>query len=316
MTKLNKLLPSFIITTVLLSGLLTTNAMAHVRWAIDSITPPRTNDTGLKVEPCGGVARTSRSTIFSAGQTIDLVFDETINHPGHYRIAFSPANDVNFDSYVLIDNIPDNTNTGRYVQTVTIPNEICSACTLQLIQVMTTDPNPQPNDFYYSCTDIQITNAGDTTAPLMVNGVMAQPDDGQIVLNWNNPVDDFYQVVILKSINPIFEAPTDGTVYAEGNNINGIEVAYVGNLSTYTATGLVNDTPYYFKLFSQNPRKNYATGVELNATPAASSSGGGNTGNEPGNTGTPDSGGGSVNIVFLIFIIAIRVFAKRCQIRS
>jgi len=288
--------------------------MAHVRWALDSVTPPRTNDTGLKANPCGGAARTTRSTIFSAGQTIEVEFQETIDHPGHYRIAFSPANDLNFDSYVLVDNIPDTTSTGFYTQEITIPMEICSACTLQLIQVMTTSPTPQPGDYYYSCSDIQITNSGDTTPPLPVNSLNAQEGNGQVALSWNNPATDFYQVVVLKDTNPISDAPTNGVMYTAGEMINTTQVAYIGSANGFTATVLTNDTPYYFKVFAQNPRKNYAAGVEINATPSATTPGGG-TGSQPGNMNSPDSGGGALNILALFVVVFIRAISSRkCRI--
>jgi len=307
---INKPLKISLILAALSALILPAAVTAHVRWALDSVTPPRTNDTGLKANPCGGAARTARSTIFSAGQTIEVQFQETINHPGHYRIAFSPANDLNFDSYILVDNIPDTTNTGFYTQEITIPMEICSACTLQLIQVMTTSPTPQPGDYYYSCSDIQITNSGDTTAPLPIDSLNAQDGNAQIALSWNNPGDDFYQVVILKDTNPISDTPTNGVMYTAGEMINTTQVVYAGNASGFTVTSLTNDTPYYFKVFAQNPRKNYASGVEINATPTATAPGGG-TGSDPGNMSNPDSGGGALNILALFVIVIIRAISSR-----
>jgi hypothetical protein len=306
MTNINRTqLPSIVFTTIFITAI-SMPVMAHVRWALDSVTPPRTNDTGLKTAPCGGAQRTTRSTIFSAGQTTEVEFQETINHPGHYRIAFSPAGDMNFDSYVLVDNIPDTTNTGFYKQEITIPMQICSECTLQLIQVMTTDPNPQPGDFYYSCSDIQITDPGDTTAPAPVTNIVSLQGDSQVTLNWSNPADDFYQVVVLKDTSPILETPNNGVIYTAGDSINGIDIAYVGNASSFTATSLTNETPYYFKVFAQNPRKNYADGVEANSTPSASATGGSNN-----NTGGADNGGGSSNIFYLFLLLFIRVMGSR-----
>lgn len=279
---------------VMILSVFPVTVLAHVRWGLDSVTPPRTNDTGLKSSPCGGAARTTRSTIFSAGQTIDLVFEETINHPGHYRIAFSPADDLNFDSYVLVDNIPDVTNNGTYTQQVTIPMQTCTACTLQLIQVMTTSPTPTPSDYYYSCSDIQVTAPGDTTAPSPASGAMSQPGNSQVSVNWNNPASDFYQVVVLKDISPVVDSPVNGTIYANGDMINGSEVVYVGNGNAFTATALTNDLPYYFKIFAQNPRKNYAAGIETTATPTVTS-----------------SGGGAIHILFWSMLLMIRLIAKQ-----
>jgi hypothetical protein len=317
---LNRTLPTLLLLAIIYTLIIPTTAMAHVRWVIDSVTPPRTNDTGLKTKPCGGAARTNRSTIFTAGQTIELEFEETINHPGHYQIAFSPADDLNFDlpDNILVDNILDVTNNGTYAQQVTIPMQVCSACTLQLIQVMTTSPSPLPGDYYYSCSDIQITSPGDTTAPLSVSSVMSQQGDTQVTLNWNNPSADFYQVVVLKDISPIMDTPINGTLYAEGDMINGSEVVYVGKGSTFIETSLANDLPYYFKIFAQNPRKNYAAGIETNVTPSASAPGGGSTGNTPGNTGNPDNsgGGGSIHVLFWFLLLMIRLIASRKNYRQ
>ena len=311
MINISKILQLSFLLAIFSLSIIPTSAMAHARWVIDSVTPPRTTDTGLKINPCGGKPRTTQSTIFSAGQTIEVEFQETINHPGHYRIAFSPADDLNFDTYVLVDNIPDTTNTGSYKQEITFPPSlVCSACTLQLIQVMTASTNPQPGDYYYSCSDIQITNPGDITAPLPINSLMSQEGNNQVILNWSNPAADFYQVVILKDTNPIFDTPTNGVVYTAGDLINGTEVAYVGNTSAFTATSLTNDTQYYFKVFTQNPRKNYADGAETNATPIASATGGGN--NNTGNgANTDNSGGGSLNIFYLLSLLIIRAIASR-----
>ncbi len=312
MHHINRPVRSMLLLSLISILIFPTTVMSHARWVVDSVTPPRTSDTQLKTGPCGNIARTSRSTIFSEGQTIDLEFEETVNHPGHYRIAFSPANDLDFDYYILADNIPDVGSNNTYTQQVTIPMQTCTACTLQLIQVMTTSTNPSPaTDFYYSCADIQVTAFGDSTAPPPASGVMSQPGDGQVNVSWINPASDFYQVVVLKDINPIVDAPVNGTIYTTGDMINGAEVAYVGKNSAFTAINLANDLPYYFRIFAQNPRKNYAAGVETNATPTVTATGGGGT--TPGNTSSPSnsSGGGSINILFWAMLLMVRLIAMR-----
>lgn len=264
---------------------------AHARWVIGSVTPPRTNDTGLKSSPCGGAARTSVSTIFSANQTIDVEFEETVNHDGYFRIAFSPKDDLNFDSYVLQPNIQDITNTGKYTQQITIPNQICDACTLQLIQYMVTSTS---TSYYYSCSDIQITNANDLTAPAVVSNLTAADSgSGQAILSWTNPAADFYRVVILKSSTAIFDEPVSIANYQAGDMINQSEVVYVGNASSLNVNSLIKDSTYYFKVFSQNPRKNYAAGVETSIMITSTSTSSGSGGSGDGGAGGADSGGGS-----------------------
>lgn len=162
------------------------SAGAHI--ALKSPTA-RTNDQiQLKVGPCGQNtnARTSKITVFKPGQTITVAWDETINHPGHYRISFDP-NGTNFPNpksftdmdggvNVLVDGIPDKTGVApiAYTQQVTLPNVECNNCTLQLIQVMTDkppyDPSPAGNDIYYQCADLVLTNS-DAGIPVNDSGV-------------------------------------------------------------------------------------------------------------------------------------------------
>jgi hypothetical protein len=164
---------------------LTGVASAHI--ALKS-PPARTNDQiQLKTGPCGQTtnARTKNVTVFKPGETITVAWDETINHPGHYRIAFDP-NGTNFPNpksftdvdggvNVLVDGIPDKTGAApiAYTQKVTLPNVECANCTLQLIQVMTDkppyDPGPTGNDIYYQCADLVLTS-GDAGIPVADGG--------------------------------------------------------------------------------------------------------------------------------------------------
>lgn len=129
--------------------------------------PPRYAD--LKSGPCGkGTkdARTTKVSTFKPGATINVTWQETIGHPGHFRIAFDPDGtsifkdpasftDVSGGPGVLVDNIADKTGTQMYTQQVTLPNVECTNCTLQVIQVMTDKaPYGDGNDLYYQCADI------------------------------------------------------------------------------------------------------------------------------------------------------------------
>lgn len=152
-----------------LSLILTTSALAHARWKLGSaITPPRTNATGLKTGPCGGAARTSTPRAFMPGQTITVEWEETINHPGYYRVAFAEKDDQGFDANILAPMVVDNQNDPvtqgqehQFTTTVTLPSTLCTGCTLQLIQYMT---ESDPPSTYFSCTDIQITADGKPVA--------------------------------------------------------------------------------------------------------------------------------------------------------
>ncbi len=146
--------------------LLPTLAFAHAHL----LTPAPRNTLANKVGPCG-VARTASSVNFAPGATITVTWTETIDHPGHYRIALSPANDLGFDANVLKDNIPNPTGAqATNSTTVTLPTTPCTQCTLQLIQVMT---NTTPSSNYYSCTDITIGTVN--TAPTVATAASATP---------------------------------------------------------------------------------------------------------------------------------------------
>jgi hypothetical protein len=139
-----------------LSMMAAPSAWAHSRFNPAGNIPGRTI-TILKTGPCGGIARTTTPKVLQAGSTVNVDWEETINHPGYYEFYFSPANDANF---TLIKTVPDDQNgtndlPHEFHNTVTLPNTPCDACTLQMIQVMT--ENPAAPTYYYSCADIQLT---------------------------------------------------------------------------------------------------------------------------------------------------------------
>lgn len=132
-------------------------ARAHAHFKVNGIVPPRSGDTALKTGPCGNIARTSAPKVLQAGSDLTVEWEETIDHPGRFEIYFSPANDT---GWKLLKQVQDTQNTPvngaphAYATQITLPNEACTACTLQLIQVMT--ENPSAPSYYYSCADIQL----------------------------------------------------------------------------------------------------------------------------------------------------------------
>ncbi len=168
-------------------------AFAHSRWKTDStVLVPRSTSSGLKTGPCGGVPRTATPKVFSPGQVIEVEWEETINHPGSFRIAFSPADDLGFDDHVLYsvaDMLGAETPMPHfYKATITLPMQACASCTLQLIQIMT-DTMPPSN--YYSCADIQLVADGGNTGSGTGGGSTppAVPDDIKIFAQ--SLLDDF-----------------------------------------------------------------------------------------------------------------------------
>lgn len=145
-------------------------AFAHSNLLMTGNFPPRDASTGLKTAPCGGVLRTATSKAVQGGSVVTVQWQETINHPGRFEFYFSPSGDAN---WVLLKTVPDTqdtpivgTNYHQYSTQLTIPQTNCTACTLQMIQVMTENPAAPTN--YYSCSDIQIQSTGGTgTAPVV-----------------------------------------------------------------------------------------------------------------------------------------------------
>ncbi|MGK4003883.1 SCE4755 family polysaccharide monooxygenase-like protein [Sorangium sp. So ce1036] len=134
---------------------------------------PRHGPDQQKVSPCGarGDARGEAVTVFEPGETITVAWDETIDHPGHFRIMFDddgfddfpePADEFDLcepgvDQGCLLDGIEDKRG-GSYSVQVTLPEIECEHCTLQLIQVMT---DRKPATLYYACADLALRSSGE-----------------------------------------------------------------------------------------------------------------------------------------------------------
>jgi hypothetical protein len=140
-------------------------AHAHAHISVDGPITPRSADVGLKVGPCGNIPRTDRPTILKAGATVTIEWQETINHPSRYEFYFSPSGDQNWSLLKVVPDTQDGTADlpHNYSTQITLPNQPCTDCTLQLIQVMLENPAAPTN--YYSCADIQLTQQGVTQPP-------------------------------------------------------------------------------------------------------------------------------------------------------
>jgi uncharacterized protein (TIGR03382 family) len=131
-------------------------------------------------QPNCGLATSTRSanpTVYAPGETITVSWNETIDHPGHYRIMFDVDGEDGFPLPVTLDDqfdgvlanyIPDMVG-GAYTQEVTLPDLECENCTLQLIQVMKAAPPFTVDDIYFQCADIALRVGG---------GPDAGPGDG------------------------------------------------------------------------------------------------------------------------------------------
>lgn len=121
------------------------------------LTSPAPRSPGAKKSaPCGGEPAGARRTVLTAGSRVTVRWREYIEHPGFFRIRYSPAKDRGW--VTLADRIPDRVVPAgaadvRYARRVTLPAAPARSATLQVIQVMT---DSTPASFYYSCADVRL----------------------------------------------------------------------------------------------------------------------------------------------------------------
>lgn len=143
-----------------------------------------------KLAPCGGTiadpgARTGAVTEVRGGAPLRIVVDETIYHPGHFRIALArrpnwlppdpvvttretergPRSDsavieTDRSPPILVDGLWAHSErfTGIRETEIEIPNIDCEGCFLQVIQFMAEHPGVREGDFsYHHCAVLNIT---------------------------------------------------------------------------------------------------------------------------------------------------------------
>jgi hypothetical protein len=187
----------------LAAGILAPLASAHFKLS-EPASWITENDLGdpQKLGPCGGTSAnagtvTNAVTKVQGGQKLHLKWNETVYHPGHYRIALSvnsraelppdpPVQTKDGDKGpqsvsaavqnppkvpVLVDNLfphdmrpPAGTAVPTWETDVVLPNITCAKCTLQIVQFMAEHGlNKDGGYFYHHCADLQIT--ADPKAP-------------------------------------------------------------------------------------------------------------------------------------------------------
>lgn len=138
-----------------------------------------------KAPPCGddGSGKASgKITAYQSGQTITVTIDETIYHPGHYRISLgvngpgdipaepvvtpgaTPCGSAPIEAKpvfpVLADGVWEHTAkfSGPQSITITLPKDVtCDHCTLQILEFMSDHALNDPGGCYYHhCSDISI----------------------------------------------------------------------------------------------------------------------------------------------------------------
>jgi len=173
--------------------LLPVSAEAH----FNLLAPPSSNTSnategGKGAPPCGPDSTPSTApTAIQGGRTFTLKINETVYHPGFYRVALAlhsrselPADPAVTTTMVM--NMPqsvsavatdmafpviannlfaDHKAMGALEAQIKIPNVNCDKCTLQVIEFMAQHgPNPGGGYFYHHCADLKIT--ADPSLPL------------------------------------------------------------------------------------------------------------------------------------------------------
>ncbi len=164
--------------------LLAPEAFAHIK-LIEPADWLQTSSAGdpQKEGPCGSSSGTPTGVITTvmAGSKLHLRWQETVFHPGHFRVAIAanrsaftdpvvttgsgqcisaatqatPVAPVMADGLFVHTSSPGST---PYETDITVPNTPCEHCTLQLIQFMSSHPAPC---IYYHCADLRIVAASD-----------------------------------------------------------------------------------------------------------------------------------------------------------
>jgi hypothetical protein len=138
-----------------------------------------------KAPPCGeemNSSATNQVTTYVAGQTITITINETIYHPGHYRVALGlngpqdlPAEPVVTAGSTACGSVPiesaptfpvladgqlvhDAAFSGKQSFQVTIPSNVtCTHCTLQVLEFMSNHGLNNPGGcFYHHCATINV----------------------------------------------------------------------------------------------------------------------------------------------------------------
>ena len=141
-------------------------------------------------------------------------------------------------------------------------------------ETVTTDTEPN-KDYYFKVFTKQeldgaqvydagitvVVNTLDEKPPAPITEFSAKKGNTELTLTWKNPVDsDFDKVVIRRSTNDDITGDDSG------------ELVYEGKDTSFTDTGLTNETTYYYRAFTYDTtgNKNDDDSMKVSGTPIAS----------------------------------------------
>ena len=109
----------------------------------------------------------------------------------------------------------------------------------------------------------------DNLSPANVTSSSGTAGDAQVALTWTNPVDsDFSNVLVLRNTSAVSDVPTEGSSPTVGATIGTSTARYILNGTSFTDTGLTNNTTYHYKIFTKDSNGNYSqTGVVPTGSP-------------------------------------------------
>ncbi len=187
------------------------SAQAH----IDMVSHESRAGGDQKSDPCEGRPRGAKVYTYRPGETIKITLNESIGHPGYFRIAFDADGENDFkipsgtegtdgdcagdracgpgkadycnSPAVMWDNLNQHAGSiltgGQFTWSITLPNIECTNCTLQVIQMMN-DLNFHSaaypaDDIYYRCIDLVLSKTAQEVndAPVMNKGMECKTFD-------------------------------------------------------------------------------------------------------------------------------------------
>lgn len=110
----------------------------------------------------------------------------------------------------------------------------------------------------------------DNASPGNVIGIGGTAGNQQVQLNWTNPGDSSSVLVLHRANIAVGNTPpTEGDTYIVDDPIGSSTVACVENSpsASCTDTGLINNTPYHYKIFTKDSRGNYDAGTVPSGSP-------------------------------------------------